>query len=348
MSREVEKRIDRLFDEAEKAGTCLVPSAKNDVAAIRRARKAGRLDVTVPLRGMFSRTAYWSTLSPTAQALHVLRGRSAQRPETVFCGLSSAVAYGLYVSYEDLRFVHTVGSCRSAAPLAREHAKPQKESSPNRYAYRLVRHQTRLNTLRKGTLPIYSVEGVRVTDLRQTVLDAARCTSKPKALALADSAQRYYGMSKRSLLAYAQEHGHGLPGIATARWAFEHMNGLSENGGESIARGVMLCCGFAPPLLQVELPDIVERGHRHRVDFYWKLPDGTTVVGELDGHQKLEDPRLRNGRSVEWVLRDERTREAHLSARGIKIMRFTFQDVCNTKKFVELLTAYGIPRTRPA
>lgn len=400
MSAEVQKRLSGLFDAAEAARTCLVITDKNDLCALRRmARKEWK--ISTPCRGMYARQQYWDGLSPTEQTLHVMRGTAMLRLDSVFCGISAAVAYGLYVSYDAQAAIHVIGRCKTA-PERRgtvPKALPARATAPGApgvyagkpkplpprpprycddcitcaYGYeqccasglpvdeaypinwrspwetsRLFstrRHQACLRALRNGTLPIRTAHGIRVTSLEQTVLDAARNLPSTEALAIADSAQRYYGLKKDAMLRYIRDHGKGLKGKAKAEWAVEHMNGLSENGGESIARATMLDCGFAEPHLQVEMPDMIEGHGTMRVDYYWMLPDGTIVVGELDGYQKLEKKEMLNGRSVERALRDERIREAHISAHGVKIMRFTYPDVFDREKFTRLLKSYGIPRS---
>lgn len=399
MSAEVQKRLSGLFDAAEAARTCLVITDKNDLCALRRMARKG-WEISTPCRGMYARQRYWDGLTPTEQTLHVMRGTAALRPNSVFCGVSAAVAYGLYVSYDAQAAIHLIGRCKTAPERkgAIDKALPARATAsgapgvyagkprpypprPPRYCndcttcaygyeqccvagppiietyprnwsdpwetsrlFSTRRHQACLRALRNGTLPIRMASGVRVTSLEQTVLDAARNLPSEEALAITDSAQRYYGLKKDAMLGYIRDRGKGLKGRTKAEWAVKHMNGLSENGGESIARATMLNHGFAEPCLQVKMTDIVEGHGTVRVDYYWMLPDGTIVVGELDGYQKLEKKEMLNGRSVERALRDERIREAHISAHGVKIMRFTYQDVFDREKFTRLLKSYGIPR----
>ena len=62
-------------------------------------------------------------------------------------------------------------------------------------------------------------------------------------------------------------------------------NGLSENGGESFARGTMIDLGFMVPELQHEFV-APNSGVKYRCDFLWQLPGGGLIVGELDGYGK--------------------------------------------------------------
>lgn len=125
-------------------------------------------------------------------------------------------------------------------------------------------------------------------------------------------------------------------------------NPLSENGGESYARAVMIEEGFQVPTLQVELPDPISPSGTYRVDFLWRLPDGSYVAGEFDGLRKYNDPRYRGGRSANEVLIAERERESHLNALGLPVMRFKFADVLDRRRFVRLLEQFGIPRVSGA
>lgn len=103
--------------------------------------------------------------------------------------------------------------------------------------------------------------------------------------------------------------------------------------------------GFALPELQVTLPQPLSPQRFFRVDFLWTRLDGSMVLGEFDGMQKYEDGALLGGRSSLRALADERHREAQLTLYGMPIVRFTYQDVTNASRFVELLDRYGVPRS---
>ena len=64
---------------------------------------------------------------------------------------------------------------------------------------------------------------------------------------------------------------------------FDGRTAEARNGGESMARAIMIDLGFVPPDLQVEICDLDESDQVVAVDFHWMLPDGGVVVGELDG-----------------------------------------------------------------
>ena len=61
---------------------------------------------------------------------------------------------------------------------------------------------------------------------------------------------------------------------------------LSDNGGESRARAVMIAGGYMLPHLQYQFPNMDNPEFPLRVDFIWFLPGDVTVVGEYDGMAK--------------------------------------------------------------
>ena len=124
----------------------------------------------------------------------------------------------------------------------------------------------------------------------------------------------------------------------------QHADARSESGGESMARAVMIENGFMPPELQVPIENPDRPGWPWRTDFYWLLPDGTTVAGELDGGEKYVNPNMTHGRDALQVLRDERIRESQLALAVDRVMRFTFADVIDERRLVALLERFGIPR----
>ena len=198
---------------------------------------------------------------------------------------------------------------------------------------------------RWGIRGLAVVDGVLVTGVLQTALDCMCTLPFPEALAIADSVVRFYPVDATQLAAYVEERGARRSGIATARRAACHANGLSENGGESLARGIMIEEGFCEPELQVEYVDPLT-GCVSRVDYRWILKDGSVLLAEHDGNVKFEDPRMLGSRTVAAAARDERLRESRLTVGGARIMRFTPAMVHDRAAFVQLLELYGVPRVR--
>ena len=58
---------------------------------------------------------------------------------------------------------------------------------------------------------------------------------------------------------------------------------------------------------------------------------------------KLEDEQMLKNHSVLQTLRQERNREAALTSTGLRVMRFTYDDVLLGLPLVTLMNHYGIP-----
>ena len=143
-------------------------------------------------------------------------------------------------------------------------------------------------------------------------------------------------------------------------------NGLSENGGESFARGTMIDLGFMVPELQHEFV-APNSGVKYRCDFLWQLPGGGLIVGELDGYGKYfvdstnaahanidfnsstDNQMLRNSYNQAAINRNidrQAERESVLFREcGVsKIVRFNFADVIGVKNIERKLVDAGVPR----
>ena len=152
-----------------------------------------------------------------------------------------------------------------------------------------------------------------------------------------------------------------------------YANTKSENGGESLARAIMLELGFVEPELQHEFPNPNYPQSPYRADFMWKV-NGKIIVGEFDGTDKylIEDRTLLDSRSVACDLRTEyfdgsvenvnnfstnnlyrynrdavrkeRNRERCLMDCGVvRVVRFDYCDILNPIEFKKKLLSAGVP-----
>lgn len=172
------------------------------------------------------------------------------------------------------------------------------------------------------------VDGIMVTNLERTAVDIA-CVSKfPAALAVVDAALRRGADREvmRSTLARVRRNG-----IRTARRAIESGSPLAESVGESWSRSQMITAGLRLPELQRSY-DI--RGNRWRVDFDWN----GRLVGEFDGIKKYTKL-LREGEESSDVVIREKLREDALTASGIKVLRWVFDDLRPGNVLVPMLSA---------
>lgn len=322
MSRNVDAHLTERFAETEALGSCLVPEHAAERNALMRRKKKGA-SIACPHPGVFVREEFWSRLNPVEQHLALIRALHTLHPDWVFAAFSAAVLSGLDVSYGLLNNV-----CIATKPGC----------------YTKDKSQLRRVVVRDDY--VNRVDGIPVTRPLQTLLDCACMADFANALAILDSALRDLNMFDKSIKIYFEMNGRNRKGIAKARLAVEHMSSKSANGGESKARAVMIEEGFMLPELQVELVDPVEQWRTFIVDFLWRLPDGTLVAGELDGNEKMENPSMLKGKTTAEAFRAERERESHLTARGLRVLRFTPEQVRRREEFIGLLEAFGIPRVR--
>ncbi|WLP92455.1 hypothetical protein [Gordonia sp. NB41Y] len=132
----------------------------------------------------------------------------------------------------------------------------------------------------------------------------------------------------------------GLHGMPTVRLAIEHSVEVSGSVGESLSRAIMLEEGVPVPELQVlvELAD----GSTKFGDFGWRDAEGRLcVVGEFDGRFKYHrESAASGGRLAEDVIYDEKLREDAIRDCGIIVVRWTWDDLRNPRRFREkILTA---------
>ncbi|MFU0662813.1 AMP-dependent synthetase [Gardnerella vaginalis] len=230
-----------------------------------------------------------------------------------------------------------------------------------------------------------------VVDKSTLLLDAANSLSFRAALPIFDSAardnvnfnkvleicgRRYGGSEDFEEFGGAGVGGVGISGVASfgsnadpifrLRRLCLFKNGLSENGGESFARGTMIDLGFMVPELQHEFVAPNSRV-KYRCDFLWRVSGGGLIVGELDGYDKYfvdstnsthaninfnsssDTQMLRNSYNQAAINRNidrQAERESVLFREcGVsKIVRFNFADVVGVKNLERKLVEAGVPR----
>lgn len=276
-----------------------------------------------PRPGLYAESTTWDGLDRRKRELTILRSESARNPSWVFCHASAAFAHGLFVSWRHLGRLHisqTRGQRGSSTPITQRHGRRA-----------------------EGTV---SIEGIRVTPLMETAADCMRCFDFTEGLAIADSAMALSHMGKadfvEAISSEAQGRRNGRKAIETSRYA----DSLSESGGESMARAVMIREGFLLPRLQVVVPNLLDPSHPYRVDFYWVLPDGRILVGEFDGYDKYRNANMTHRGDFEEALFRQRVRDSRISLKGATVMRFDFYDVTHPHRLVNILEKYGVPRVR--
>ena len=317
MGRGLGRDLIARLHEDHRNGRCTTSTSASDAHRLRNAVRAGYLISPGPQ--LYAIPMLWSELKPSEREAMRIRSLATLHPQWVFSHYSAAMVYGLSVSHALLGTIHLATKSK---------VRPRKDAS-------VVRHLI----TSPGTT---TVGNIRVTSLERTVFDCLRTCDFRSALAIADSALHVHKLGADDYFTAFRTFSRSSRGWQRAYDIMLLADGRSESGGESIARAVMLELGFMPPQLQKEAPNLVDQGVGYRVDFYWSLPDGE-IYGELDGREKYTNPAMTGGRDAVAVLADERLRESRLSATAAKIMRFSYADVVNTKRFAHILKTFGIP-----
>lgn len=299
------------------AGICVHPTRLADRRRLARRARSG--SYTRVARGYYAPTDTWSCLDEVDRARNLALAVAKEHPTWVFSLFTAAALYGLEIGRD------------KAFPL---HAQTTRGSSARNDAT-LTHHQPNCDS------PTQLGE-VLVTPPAQTVVDCLLMLDFPRALAIADSALRVLGLAKKELLSELALRPEGRHRFI-AENAVKHANPLAANGGESVARALMIEQGFMIPELQAEMVDPLDPSRKYYVDFRWRLSTGD-VVGELDGKDKYVLPEMVGERDTLEVVLDERHRESRLTVPGVKVLRFSFRDVMDVGRFVSLLELYGIPR----
>lgn len=171
----------------------------------------------------------------------------------------------------------------------------------------------------RGTpVDVDTIDGLRVTSLCATVVDASATVTFGHAVVLADAALRRTKHPVRGLPRTTVTREDMIRELARipathggrrAHRAIEFSDGRADRPGESLSRVSMKLGGVRAPQLQVSM--LGASGRSYDVDFWW---EEFNVIGEFDGRYKYTDPQYMNGRTPQQVLYDEKLREDDLRA----------------------------------
>jgi hypothetical protein len=316
----VEQRIDGLLLQAEEDRRLARPKDETERRLLNRRVAEGA--ILRPFPGMYAKPQDWDSLSRNDRALRIIRTIALSHPSWVFCMESACFVHGLEAASSSGGIVHVAVTREANLKNSRHVIRHPYEELPG----------------------VDVIDDVRVIKLERSVIDCLARFDLPRGLAVADSYLRRYHISRESLLQLALkaplDRDDRVNACATAAWS----NPLSENGGESFARGRMIQLGFEAPELQVPMRDPVDHSRMFRVDFLWRLPDGQLVIGELDGKDKYVRREMTGGLTPIDVMSRERLRESRLSMTGAKVVRFSFDQVLEGVPLRHLLTSAGVPR----
>lgn len=290
--------------------------------ATRRAlrRRACEGELANPYRNVYARREYWSSLTPVDRMLHVARALTMLHPQWVFAGLAAASAHGLDHAWS----LHN--GRLSIAVSASYHGKESRQPLDHVYM---------------PTVEAVSAAGLRVTTVPRTLVDCGLRYPFEYALALFDSALRNGCVTRDEVLAVCD----GLiVDCGMVLRLLHYADARSENGGESLIRGIAIMHGFVVPELQVSLVDPANPRATCRVDFLWRLHDGRIIVLEYDGMAKYSDTEMTGGRTVRQTVYAEREREAALRRAGVTtILRVDYDEAVHVQPVVDKLLKASVP-----
>ena len=238
---EVGLRLRAAFDERR----CYVPRSDDEARLLRRHALEG--EVAEPFPRLFAPAALWDGLRPNERELQIIRGYAQAHPDAVFCSTSAALLHGLPVSFSQLGTIHLYTSA----------------SSPTASAARIVRHA-------EESPSITTVDGIRAASLAQAAVESMRSSPFADGLAVADGLLRRLDIDRELLGEIVNKLGSRRKGVAAARKVAAYADARAESGGESVARGVMICEGLAPTDLQRELFDPVDARRTYYADFVFE------------------------------------------------------------------------------
>lgn len=312
------KGVIALVARSESEGRCCYGLGEAQNRALRRRRDSGEL--ISPYPGVYARSEYWHALNPPEQSRHLIKALAMMHPQWVFAELSAATV---------LRFEHSWGL----------HADGCVHIATNG-SVRVHGHD-KLRRLSVHNAAIWRCDEVRITSPARTLVDCARYPFE-RGLPIFDSALRSKMVSRDEVRVAC----HGLRvNLDSVERLLRYANPLSENGGESLCRAIIIDAGFALPILQEEFIDPNDARVRYRVNFLWRLFDGRVIVLEFDGSAKYTDPQMTGRRSTERIVFEERNRENALRRAGVTtIVRVNYSELMDKAVLIRKLELAGVPR----
>lgn len=248
--------------------------------------------------GRYCRAATWAALNRDQRYALVVRAAALARAEQLpLSHHSAAVLWQLPLLVPwptDVHFLQARASGGRSDPGIRKHAVGFDEADV------VVR------------------DGVLVTSVARTVIDLATVVDLRSAVAAADRALawdrsgRVPPLTDRQTLLDTWHRMVPFRGSVRARTVIDFATPLSGSPGESGSRVSIALAGFPEPELQ---HPFVINGRTVFSDFFFPREQG---VGESDGRVKYFDPVMRDGRTAEQVVYDEKVREdmIRLQVRG--------------------------------
>ncbi len=178
---------------------------------------------------------------------------------------------------------------------------------------------------------VVRIDGIAVTSRARTALDIATSGSLTQGICAIDAVclrPRYPDPGAPPPVPVAELRstldalGPRCRGVARARTAIARSVDRSESLGESLSRCLMSEWRLPPPTLQCRY---LLGGHEYWADFDWN----GRLIGEFDGMGKYDDPER---------IEREKQRDSDFRGAGIRVLHWTWDDVCNRARFFSIIT----------
>lgn len=346
--------IEQLCNDAEHNRRCFYPATNTQRQAVQTRIRNGYL--TRPFRNMYARNAYWQSLNPIEQAQHIIRTLSGQFPTRIFAGLSAATIMQLDHNWS-LHEDNTVFIAKPTGPAQRSNAAIKHVTATNPPLATLANYRNSdglqatifpgrpemqaMQQALQRQKPCEITSIIPITSPARTLVDCGLRYSFSQALPMFDSAVRQKLVTAEQITDICD--GLRVDCGRVLRLVY-YMDPLSENGGESLCRAVIIEAGFVVPDLQHVFIDPDAPWKEYRVDFVWYTPDGRIIILEFDGTAKYVDPAMTNRRSIQAVVHSEKERENVLQRAGASsIIRTNFDEVIQRTPLIQKLLDAGVP-----
>jgi hypothetical protein len=188
---------------------------------------------------------------------------------------------------------------------------------------------------------VIRISGLQVTSLESTIVALAAGSGFPAGVLALDDALRR-GTTDLARVTEAAQVTRTDAARTRVSTVLDFARGDAESPGESLSRVQIMVMGFPAPELQRVFTDA--RGLIGRVDFYWPQAH---LVGEFDGLVKYSKPEFLSGRTPSEVVVEEKRREDRLRALGLRVVRWTWDDLRDPAFLRDLLTSAGLVSGRP-
>ncbi|WP_214375903.1 CTP synthase [Bifidobacterium colobi] len=348
--------LDQLINDAERNLRCLYSTSNTIKQAMLIRLRNGYL--TRPFRNAYARTDYWKSLNPAEQSRHIIRTLSQQFPNRVFAGLSAAAILQLDYSWS-LHRDNTVFIAQKTGTSARTYSGIQRISTSTSAIASMLHYRTstgvgavfldlppespRIAEITIGGRKPEITNIVPITSPAQTLVDCGLQFSFTQALPMFDSAARNKLVTSDQIIEICDQSRIDCSSVLRL---VHYMNPLSENGGESLCRAIIIEAGFVVPDLQHVFVNPDAPWKEYRVDFVWHTPSGRIIVLEFDGTAKYVDPSMTHRQGIQDVVHSEREREDNIRKAGVNtIVRTTYDEVRQKTPLINKLLEAGAPMT---